>query len=154
MRSILSDIHGEINWRFQIHTQLLELLIPDYNWTYSYNVYKVHSIKCHILFYYSLIGLVLPDIKPVPIFQNDTKWVLKVVYNKHLLMVICFHPSSRVWPASPASCVVIYSQLYMWSGEMELFKDYLNTWRYLTIYPQKQATTLQLSALIPVGNDS
>ena len=57
-----------------------------------------------ILFYHSLIGLVLPDIKPVPIFQYGTKWVLKVVYIKHLLMVISFHLSSKVWPASPASC--------------------------------------------------
>ena len=67
----------------------------------------------YILFYHSLIGLVLPDIKPVPISQYDNKWVQKVVYIKHLLMVICFHPSSRVWPASPASCVVIYSRLYV-----------------------------------------
>ena len=52
----------------------------------------------------------LPDIQPVAVFQYDTKWVLKVVYIKHLIMVICFHPSSGVWPASPASCVVIYSQ--------------------------------------------
>ena len=62
----------------------------------------------------------LPDIQPVAVFQYDTKWVLKVVYIKHLLMVICFHPSSGVWPASPASCVVIYSQpascvvIYFW----------------------------------------
>ena len=47
-------------------------------------------------FYHSLIGLVFPDIKPVPIFQYGTKWVLKVVYIKHLLMVICFHLSSKV----------------------------------------------------------
>ena len=46
-----------------------------------------------ILIYRSLIGLVLPDIQPVHIFQYDNKWVLKVDYIKHLLMVICFHPS-------------------------------------------------------------
>ena len=45
------------------------------------------------------------------------------------------------WPNSPASCVVVYSQLAACPVEMEPFKDHPSTHGCLTGLTQKQTTT-------------
>ena len=51
----------------------------------------------------------------------------------------------NAWPSSSVSHVVIYSWLYVCPGEMEPFKDHLNT-QGLSDNLQKQATAKAISA--------